>query len=326
MISVSLIHKQHMEHKMMRFAFLSFKAVTHAALMTLALAAPWAQAQNKMVFTSLADLDKCAAQYRYDTGYCMDALEAYAAKRPNELFEIGKRARLHFVHRAALRFFEPALKKPTPAQCADEDLGLAVISGFGSPTGRDDEKRAAQIFSGSCFEALRPAIEKEVAASNEASYTHKNACAVLVAKGAKSAACSPKITAAAATPAPVEPTVKLATIDKAKANLGLIKVYAGSEGERLTMADVKDSPGTYLIRIDGVRSPVNGKTFVHQEEILGSNTRYWTEHDGKRWNTVFVQGGGSYKRYTVFIPGVKDELNVSFSESATQAAKPESLR
>jgi hypothetical protein len=317
-----LIHKLTQGEKMTRFTPPTFKVL---AITALALAAPWAQAQNKMVFKSLADLDKCAAQYRFDTGYCMEPLEAYAAKHPNELFEIGKRARLHFVHRAALRFFEPALKKPTPAQCADEDLGLAVISGFATPPDYDENKRATKIFTGTCFEALRPVVEKEAASEGGASYTNKNACAALVAKGVKSEACSPR-TVAAPAPVPEAPPAKLATVDKAKASLGLIKVYSGPEGERLTMADVKDSPGTYLIRLDGVRSPMNGKTFVHREELAGSNTYYWTEHDGKRWNTVFVKGTGSYKNYIVFIPGTRNEITVSYSDADTKAAKAESLR
>jgi hypothetical protein len=309
----------------------SLTGVVASAIATavVALASTSVHAQNKIVFKSLADMDKCAAQFRYDTGYCMEPLESYAAKNPKELFEIGKRARLHFVHRGALRFFEPALdarKKPSAAQCADEDVALAVISGFSTPPDSDDNKRARKIFTGACFEGLRPSIEKEITSSGASSYTAQNACAALAAKGVKSESCAPKPAPAVAA-APEPPPAKLPSLDKSKASIGLIRVYAGPEGERLTMADVKDSPGTFLVRLDGVRSPMNGKTFVHLEEVSGRTMRYWTEHEGKRWTTVLVQNAGSgFKDFIVFVPGTRDEVRVSFSETATQAAKPESLR
>ena len=80
-------------------------------------------AQDRMVFKSLVDLDKCAANNRYDTGYCLEALQKYAKTHPKELFAIGKRARLQFNHWVALQFFEPALgAAPAAVKCADEDV------------------------------------------------------------------------------------------------------------------------------------------------------------------------------------------------------------
>jgi hypothetical protein len=305
---------------------ISFKILCASAFVFAAsLGAPQVQAQlqTKIVFSSLTDLDKCAAEYRFNTGYCLEPLENYAKKHPSELFTIGKRARLNFVHRVALRFFEPALQKPTPAQCEDDDLRMAVVSGFNTPPDNDDNKRAGRILSGVCFDALRPAIEREAISSGNSSYFNQTTCAVLAAKNVKSEGCSPQVA-----PAKLEPVAapeKLPNVDKSKAALGLIKVYAGPEGERVTMADVKDMPGVYLIRLDGVRSPVNGKTFVHKEDAAGRNTTYWTEHDGQRWNTVFVQGS-NYKQYTVFVPGTKTELRIAYSDAETKAAKAESLR
>jgi hypothetical protein len=63
-------------------------------------------AQERLTFKSLADLDKCAANNSYDTGYCLEALQKYAKTHPKELFAIGKRARLQFKHWVALEFFE----------------------------------------------------------------------------------------------------------------------------------------------------------------------------------------------------------------------------
>ncbi len=293
------------------------------AMATLLLA-PLAQAQlhNKIVFSSLADLDKCTAAYRYEPNYCMDALEAYAKNNPKELFASGKRARLNFVHRAALRFFEPAMQKPTPAQCADDDVRMAVVSGFNTPPDYDDNKRAVKIFSGACFEALRPAIEKETVSSGSESYFNKTVCPILAAKQVNLASCAAPV---AAKPEPKPEPVKLPTLDLSKTAVNLIKVYSGAEGERVSVADVKDMPGVYLIRVDGVRSAINGKTFVHQEEVSGRTTTYWTEHDGKRWTTLSVQGTG-YKDYNLYVPGAREGLRVSYNDALSKGAKPESLR
>ena len=86
-----------------------------SASMLMGLSIP-ASAQERMVFKSLADLDKCAANYRYDTGYCLEPLQKYAKTHPKELFAIGKRARLQFTHWVALQFFEPALGPLQPLQ------------------------------------------------------------------------------------------------------------------------------------------------------------------------------------------------------------------
>ncbi len=295
-------------------------------LIAAALAAPLAQAQQQIeiVFTSLADFDKCATRNRYDTNSCMDALEAYAKKNPQEQFAIGKRVRLHYVHRAALRFFEPAMQKPTPAQCADDDVRMAVISGFNTPPDYDDNKRATKIFGGICFEALRPAIEKEVISSGAESYIYKTACPVMAAKQVSPQSCTAPV--AAAKPQVKPEPEKLPVLDVSKAVVNLIKVYKGTEGERVSMADVKDMPGVYLIRVDGVRSAINGKTFVHKEEVSGRNTIYWTEHDSKRWNTVIIQSRSGYNDYSINLPGQRDSLRVSYSDAESKAAKIESLR
>ncbi len=300
-----------------------FKICTTALLAMATLSvAPFAQAQlqNKIVFNSLADLDKCTVEYRYDANYCMDALEAYAKKNPKEQFASGKRARLNFVHRSALRFFEPAMQKPTPAQCADDDVRMAVISGFNTPPDYDDNKRAVKILSGACFEALRPAMEKETVSSGMESYFNKTVCPILAAKQVNPPSCAAPV---AAKPEPV----KLPTLDLSKTAVNLIKVYTGPEGERVSVADVKDMPGVYLIRVDGVRSAINGKTFVHKEEVAGRNTLYWTEHDGKRWNTFTLNiQGTSYREYNLNVPGTREGLRVSYNDAESRVAKADSLR
>ena len=273
-------------------------------------------AQDRMVFKSLADLDKCAANNSYDTGYCLEPLQKYAKTHPKELFAIGKRARLQFIHWAALQFFEPALgAAPTAAQCADEDVSLAIVSGLSMPADNPPNGIARRLLSGKCFDSVRAAVEKEIVSANGAGYLPQHGCPIFAKKGIKLSACEPKKEVSA------KPIVdeKLPVINIATAKVGIIKVYSGSEGERVTMADVLGNSGAYLVRIDGVRSPINGKIMVHKEQSAGNGFDYWTEIDGKRWNTI-VMRGSSYKNYAVYVPGLRDSIGMSYNEKESKSA------
>jgi hypothetical protein len=279
-------------------------------------------AQDKMVFKSLADLDKCAANNSYDTGYCLEALQKYAKTHPKELFAIGKRARLQFNHWAALQFFEPALgTSPAATKCADEDVSLAIVSGLSQPADNAPNGIARRLLSGACFPSVRAAVEKEIVSANGAGYLPQHACPIFAKKGIKLSACEPK-KEVSATPVVDE---KLPVVNIATAKVGIIKVYSGAEGERITMADVVGTAGAYLVRIDGVRSPINGKTMVHKEQSSGNGFDYWTEIDGKRWNTIVVRGG-SYKNYTVYVPGIRNEISVSYNEAESKTASAASFK
>jgi hypothetical protein len=279
-------------------------------------------AQERMVFKSLADLDKCAVNYRYDTGYCLEPLQKYAKTHPKELFVIGKRARLQFTHWVALQFFEPALgASPAAAKCADEDVSLAIISGLSMPADNAPNGIARRLLSGKCFVSVRAAVEKEIVSSNGEGYLPQHACPIFAKKGVKLSACEPK-KAVSAQPIVEE---KLPVVNIATAKVGIIKVYSGSEGERVTMADVPGTAGAYLVRIDGIRSPINGKTMVHKEQSSGNGFDYWTEIDGKRWNTIVVRGG-SYKNYTVYVPGIRNEIGMSYNEAESKTASAASFK
>jgi hypothetical protein len=271
--------------------------------------------RDPIVFKSLADLDTCAANNSYDTGVCLEPLQKYAKSHPKESFAIGKRARLQFRHWVALQFFEPALgASPTPAQCADEDVSLAIVSGLSMPSDAAPNGIARRLFGGKCFSSVRIMVEKEIASANGEGYLPQHACPIFAKKGVKLTGCEPKKQVSAA------PTVeeKLPMVNVVTAKVGIIKVYSGSEGEQIAIADVVGTPGAYLVRIDGVRSPMNGKTIVHKEQQSGDRLNYWTEIDGKRWNTIVVRGG-SYKNYTIYVPGLRDPIGMSYNEGASKA-------
>jgi hypothetical protein len=280
---------------------------------------------KEAIFKTLSDFDKCVKETTYSPDECLSALQTYAKKNPKESFAIGKSARLQLKHWTALSFFEEGLgKAPTAAQCKDEDVALAVISGLGLPKDNAANAFAKRIFAGTCFSEIRQAVEKELASPGaSAGYLANNACPIFLTKGIKVESCEPQKTVAAAAPAPV--IEKLPSIDISKVKLGVIKVYTGSEGERVTVADVVNESGMYLLKVEGVRSDINGKTMVHKEKIYNTGAEYWTEIDGKRWITLNVRNG-SYKRYTLNVPGLRDGLPVNYSDADSKAARAENLQ
>ncbi|MGL5002181.1 MAG: hypothetical protein ACRDAM_04515, partial [Casimicrobium sp.] len=214
------------------------------ACATLLLASTVSVAQKPNAFESLDDLDRCAQRYSWDTGMCLEPLQQYAKRHAKENFAIAKRARLQFKHWVALQFFEPALgKSPTAAQCADEDLSLAVISGLALPESYKELATARSIFGAACFNALRPAVEKEIVSNKGVGYISRNACPMLLAKNATLHECAQYAKGAppavAATSTSNEPPPPIPTVDLKSAKFGLAKIYAGPEGERIAIANIE---------------------------------------------------------------------------------------
>jgi hypothetical protein len=271
------------------------------------------------VITSVGGIDNCLRDFAPDS--CYDALTSLVNKNPKMAFEAAKAARLKFAHWTAAPFFAQALSaNPTEKQCADADLEMAVLAGLGRPVGMAGQAGAVQIFQGQCFKALQPAVEKEVIASSDNSYIRDAACPTIKAKAPTSVACIVKV----AQSQPVGAAQVLPNLNLATAKIGLAKAYRGGDGERVVIADVTDMPSVFLIRIDGVRSPINGKTLIHREEALtGAKIEYWTMIEGKRWTTLIRQGNGAYQ---VFSPALRDPFTVSFSDRDTAPALQSVLR
>ena len=306
----------------MKFSEVVLRTACVFSMAGFALFSPPVAAQNKIVFKTLSDMDACASKNSFDSGVCLEPLQNYAKANPKQLFAIGKQARLHFQHWVALQFFEPALSKsPSADQCADDDLALAVVSGLASPAGDAQQATAVNIFGGACHTALRPAIEKEIVGSNGGGYVSKHACPILASKGVKLGACEAKQALAAQSAQPKT----LPAVDLATAKFGAIKVFAGTEGVRLTLADIPAAPGAFAIRLDGVRGDFNGKTLVHQQSPGGNGFDYWTLVDGKRWTTL-AERGGSYKSHQAFVPGQPDAIPLGYSGRDSRAASEALLR
>ena len=271
---------------------------------------------DQLVFKSLDDLDRCASENQYDTGYCLPALEAFAKKNPKKNFEIGQRASLQFASWVALRFFQPGLgAKPTPAQCSDPQLNTAVLSGLVLPPDYPGFISAKKIFTGPCFDSLKASAEKEINESNGVGYSFTSLCPIFATRKISLPGCVPKA------PVVVAPVVeeKLPKIDIGAAAKGLVKVYAGPEGEKVTISELAKHPGYVSVRFDGIRGAHNGKTLLHREVISGDRVEFWTEIDGKRWTSINGRKQSGYANYEARMPGQTD-FAMSYSETASKAA------
>jgi len=143
---------------------------------------------NEIVFRSLAGFDRCVLDLS-ETPACLDALRRYANKRLNDSFQAGKRARLHYEHWTALSFFEIAFRKQaTDAQCGDEDVLLAVISGLSRPEAEQATVNLAKDLAGNkCWEEIKDGLIE--AASDSGPEFRSNACPLMKAKDISVPAC-----------------------------------------------------------------------------------------------------------------------------------------
>lgn len=157
-------------------------------------AAPQAEAyevdkeHQRISVTSVADFEHCQNDYSY-ADLCFDALKRYVDKHPKEQFGVGKVVRARFNHWVALQFFVPALKAATPAQCEDEDLALAVVSGMALPEDDPNLALARKALESSCREPLLRAVRSGL--KDGSTLYLKNACKALGSAGVAVAACGP---------------------------------------------------------------------------------------------------------------------------------------
>lgn len=130
--------------------------------------------------------DRCL-QDAYRGQHCIDLMTDFLktpGTSPEAGFAFGKITRLRQNHYVAVPFFRWALdQKKDAAMCGDEDLKLAVVAGLGLPPDYENAAGARHIAATSCWEQMRPLVEKELT-GEPSGYNRDNMCAVLKAKGA----------------------------------------------------------------------------------------------------------------------------------------------
>jgi hypothetical protein len=134
------------------------------------------QKQNRIVLSSVEDFTQCQNDLSYSDA-CLDALKRYIKAHPADGFAAGKLVRARFSHWLALQFFVPALTKPSPQQCEDEDLRMAVLSGLALPDDDPNEALAAKAAQGACAASLQPHIRNGL--GDGSALYKKNATALL---------------------------------------------------------------------------------------------------------------------------------------------------
>lgn len=96
-------------------------------------------------------------------------------------FGLGKALRRNAFAYVASPYLARGLgKKPSEAQCKDEDVALAAVHGLGLPADHVALPASKQMASGPCFPHLKKAILKAFDEDSENGYTRTNACPILI--------------------------------------------------------------------------------------------------------------------------------------------------
>jgi len=267
---------------------------------TSAVAAP-----SKPKLTSVSEFAGCTESWGADP--CLDALKTYVKAQPAQAFDAGKAVTMSLsTHWAAISFFDKALSdRADPARCADERLVLSVGSALSQPNRAETAAGVAsalKILSSKCWKELSEPISKRITRDGNGQLI-ENACPVFEQKKHPAPGCEVK--ARSVKPEPVWQALdpKALEVDK------VVKVYAGMEGQRVSLVKVKGKP-YYLVKFEGFKGAWNGKVVLHREDVSGTGFDYWTQLGErhyvsvtarKPWGEVYaweaypLGGGGPYQ-------------------------------
>jgi hypothetical protein len=136
---------------------------------------------GRFVLNQLRDYDSCQAK-DYSGESCHEALVQWVKDHPNDAFQAGKLTRQKMNASAAMEFFAQAFEQKK-GNCKDDDVRLAVISALNLPGDAHVQQisQAKKIGIETCFAEMKAAILESASLD---SYTFKNTCKELTAKGA----------------------------------------------------------------------------------------------------------------------------------------------
>lgn len=266
------------------------------------------QKERTVKVTSLADFSKCNDEV--DAQACLEGLKVYIKAHPAESFKAGKLVRLNFTHWVALPFFTQALgSKPTPEQCKDDDVRMAVTSGLALPSDDPSAKAATKLASSTCWEQLQGALVTELA--DGGAYYRDNTCPLLKAKGLDKPECHPKVdTSEADAKAATEATLAKLKTDwtKLKLDQSSAKMFLGPNEEQLLMVQAgARQDNLYVIKFKRIEGPWQGKTLLTVARPGGaSGTDYVAAINGREW-TAITERDGIFEAHP---DGYKDSLNL----------------
>jgi hypothetical protein len=247
--------------------------------------------RGTVVLTSIDDFARCVRDV--DADFCMDGLTAYVKAHPNDAFAAAKAVRVRFNHYLALRFFV-ATPKLAPAQCADPDLGLAVVAGLGLPSDDANSALALKLASGPCWNELQERVRKQLT-DGSSSYT-SHVCGLLKQKNLTAEECEP----VAHTPptAPASPlSARLASVPRLIADPESAQSFRGEDNEQVLWVRAKaPHDSIVLLKFKGVRGAWNGTVVRAIEQRDGDDRDYIANVDGRDW-IVMTRHDGAYAAY-----------------------------
>lgn len=250
---------------------------------------------RRVLLTSIEDFDRCQNEISY-SDVCIEALKVYVKAHPKEAFAAGKAVRLRFNHWVALQFFAGAIDKATTEQCADEDLGMAVVSGLALPTDDPNLALANKVAEGKCFAGLQPALQKEL--KDGGGYYLEHGCALLQKKSVNAPECASKEPAKPAAPPPPR-AAKLGTLNPRSlpTDPSSALAFRGQENEQVLLLRAKaPHDDVVLLKFKGVRGPWNNQVVAAVEAIKGRDKDYVASVDGKDY-VIMTLDDGSYEAY-----------------------------
>jgi hypothetical protein len=106
------------------------------------------------------------------------------------------------------------------------------------------------------------------------------------------------------------------------------KVFTGPEGIRVEVVPLKPASGNkVLLRFVGIGGPWEGKVLLHELEEHSGRADFHTQNKGRGWNSLAARTGGwsSSKTYSLYFPGGRDGVQVSYDDAATKALNSEDV-
>ncbi len=135
---------------------------------------------GQVILDKLDDYPTCQ-NHDYSGDFCHDALVRWVETHPTDAFQAGKMTRKIMNAWVAVPFFTKAFSSGK-TNCKDEDVKLAVVSALDLPadSNADVLKQAKKIGIEQCYSEFKSSI---LDSSTLTSYTFKNICKDLIAKG-----------------------------------------------------------------------------------------------------------------------------------------------
>jgi len=257
-----------------------------------------------VTLSSVQDFERC----QRDGGasdWCLNGLTAYVKAHPNTAFAAGKSVRARFNHWVALSFFATALDKLAPAQCADDDLQLAVISGLALPADEPSHDLALKIARGQCWSALQAPVQRALPDGSELYRT--SACALFKDKSVAAPECLPQAAPQPAAVAPASARLIGLRIESLATDVASARSFRGIDNEQVLWIRAKaPHADVVLLKFKGIRGPWNNAVVPCIERPETGATTCLARVDGAE-RTVLITEDGSYQAWP---QGYPDGLRV----------------